>query len=139
MTDYSYLPKKKRAIPLLGLAAVSLLAMTALSYGAPSWIWIIATPIGITLLFLLTGKQRFGMRIEGDQITIGVDPIRRRLKLADVEILVISRLDDRLRYEFKMKNGSSQYVLPQNMPPPRAIAGQLELRGIRTEIKESAI
>lgn len=79
------------------------------------------------------------MRIEGDEIIIGIDPVRQRLKMADIDMLIISRQHDRLRYEFKMKDGQSQFVLPLNMPPPRAIAGQMEMRGIPTEIEDAGL
>ncbi|MEM6899109.1 MAG: hypothetical protein AAF583_04990 [Pseudomonadota bacterium] len=139
ISDYSYQPRKKRMVPLLGLAAVLVLAVIGSAYDVSRWIWIVLAPITATLVFLLMGKQRFGMRIEGDEMIIGIDPVRQRLKMADIDMLIISRQDDRFRYEFKMKDGQSQFVLPLNMPPPRAIVGQMEMRGISTEIEEAAI
>lgn len=136
--DYEYRAKSGRGIPLLCLAVVLILGMVGLAVDAPRWVWLALGPTGITLLFLLMGKNRFGMRITDDNMIIGIDPVRQRFSVSNIDALIMTQDGKHARYEFRMKDGKSQYVLAQNMPPPRAIAGQLEMRGIRTEIKDAA-
>ncbi|MEM9669741.1 MAG: hypothetical protein AAF950_12525 [Pseudomonadota bacterium] len=134
-TDYEYRASSKQGASLFGAAVVIFLSLFGLAYGAPWWIWIIWLPASVSVLFLLLTNRKYGMGIKNDVLLIGVEPVRARIPLSDIERLEIQEWSDSTDIKLVLKDGRSIKLLPQDTPPRRALVAQFEQRGILAAVK----